>query len=440
MGVPSVVANVDPRLATLAETVTQRSGPSSTTVERALGEQRGGARQRVYGQVEQGLDPGNFFNDEQRLLNTMRARAEPAYREAYRVGEVFDPQITRLLELPEYRNAWNTARALAAEDASKAQVQAIRTGSVFDPEEFRLREIYHPATNEDILEVAQIVPDVRTLDYMKRALDAQLTAALTSDNPVVRASISALRERRNALRDRTKELVPEYRRAVDEFASDASVLDAMRSGMDDFGRLKHEEIGRLFGSGQGSLNASEREAFRTGAARSIYSTIMTPSRDFNSAQRLIGSPETRQKLEAMFDSPAQFDLFRAALERESQLFQQSNRILGNSASVRRAYNAAEFEGGADVGEAMADAARGSWGRSLTNMALRAFRGGADTDQIAERTARMLMSSDPAEVAAAVRVLENASERAAQGERRLNMGEAAVIGGTAAGVMPQDYTE
>jgi hypothetical protein len=445
MGVPSVVANVDPRLATLAETVTQRSGPSSTTVERALGEQRGGARQRVYGQVEQGLDPGNFFNDEQRLLNTMRARAEPAYREAYRVGEVFDPQITSLLELPQYRNAWNTARELAAEDASKAQVQAIRTGSVFNPEEFRLREIYrvvgkNPNTGEDILELAQTVPDVRTLDYMKRALDAQLTAALTSDNSVVRASISALRERRNALRDRTKELVPEYRRAVDEFASDASVLDAMRSGMDDFGRLKHEEIARLFGTGDNALNAAEREAFRTGAARNVYSTIMTPSGNPNMADRLIGSPETRQKLEAMFDSPAQFDLFRAALERESQLFQQSNRILGNSASVRRAYNAAEFEGGADVGEAIADAARGGWGRSLTNMALRAFRGGADTDQIAERTARMLMSSDPAEVAAAVQVLENASQRAAQGERRLSLTEAGAIGGTAAGVIPQPYTE
>lgn len=440
LGVPSVVANVDPRLATLAETVTQRSGPSSTTVERALGEQRGGARNRVYGQVQQGLDPGDFFNDEQNLVRTMRARAEPAYQEAYRVGEVFDPQITRLLELPEYRNAWNTARDLAARDASAAEARSIRTGSAFDPEEFRLREIYRPATDEDILEVAQVVPDVRTLDYMKRALDAQINAGFMSDNPVARASASSLRELRDALRDRTKELVPEYRRAVDEYRGDVEVLDALRSGMNDFGRLKHEEIGRLFSGGPDALNAAEREAFRTGAARNIYSTIMTPSGNPNMADRLIGSPETRQKLEAMFDSPAQFDLFRAALERESQLFQQSSRILGNSASVRRAYNANEFEGGAGVEEAISDAARGSWGRSLTNMALRAFRGGADTDAIAERTARMLMSSDPAEVAAAVRVLENASERAAQGERRLSMGEAGAIGGTAAGVIPEPYTE
>jgi len=445
LGVPSVVANVDPRLATLAETVTQRSGPSSTTVERALGEQRGGARNRVYGQVEQGLDPGDFFNDEQRLVNTMRARAEPAYREAYRVGEVFDPQITSLLELPQYRGAWNTARRLAENDASAAQARAIRTGADFDPEEFRLREIYrvtgrNPDTGEDIIELAQTVPDVRTLDYMKRALDAQINAGFSSPDAVARTSAASMRTLRDALRDRTKELVPEYRRAVDEYRGDTELLDALRTGMNDFGRLRHEEIGKLFGNGPEALNAAEREAFRTGAARNVYSTIMTPSGNPNMADRLIGSPETRQKLEAMFDSPAQFDLFRAALERESQLFQQSNRILGNSASVRRAYNAAEFEGGDGIEEAVTDAARGNWGRSLTNMALRAFRGGADTNQIAERTARMLMSSDPAEVAAAVRVLENASERAAQGERRLSMGEAGVIGGTAAGIMPQDYSE
>jgi hypothetical protein len=210
--------------------------------------------------------------------------------------------------------------------------------------------------------------------------------------------------------------------------------------MDDFGRLKHEEIGRLFSAGQGSLNAAEREAFRTGAARNIYSTIMTPSRDFNSAERLIGSPETRQKLEAMFDSPAQYSLFEAALQREAQLFDQSNRILLGSPTARRLQARERFDEGPDVGAAVADVATGGWGASLANMAIRAFRGATVSDDIADRTARMLMSSDPAEVAAAVRVLENASQRAAQGERRFSMGEAGVIGGTAAGVIPEPYTE
>ena len=445
MGVPSVVANVDPALVDLAETVTQRSGPSGRRAEAALGDQRNGARDRVYRQVEEGIQPGDFFNDEAALVTTMRARAAPAYREAYRVGEVFDPQITSLLELPEYRGAWDTARRLAAQDASAAQVRSIRTGAAFDPEEFRLREIYRvtgkdPDTGADILELAQTVPDVRTLDYMKRALDAQINTGFSSPDAVSRAGASSMSELRDALRNRTKELVPEYRRAVNEFSDDASVLDAMRSGMNDFGRLKHEEIGRLFGTGDNALNAAEREAFRTGAARSIYGTIMNPSGNFNAAQRLIGSPETRQKLEAMFDSPAQYSLFQAALEREAQLFDQSNRILLGSPTARRLQARERFDEGPDVGAAAVDVATGGWGASLANMAIRAFRGAAVSDDIADRTARMLMSSDPAEVAAAVRVLENASQRAAQGERRLSLGEAGAIGGTAAGVIPEPYTE
>lgn len=445
LGVPSVVANIDPALVDLAETVTQRSGPSGRRVEAILGDQRGGARERVYRQVEQGLDPGDFFNDEQRLVNTMRARAEPAYRAAYEVGEVFDPQITSLLQLPQYRNAWDTARRLAESDASAAQARAIRTGADFNPENFRLREIYRVVgknenTGEDILELAQTVPDVRTLDYMKRALDAQINAGYSSPDAVSRASATSLRELRDALRDRTKELVPEYRRAIDEYRGDVEVLDAMRTGMNDFGRLKHEEIGRLFGTGDDALNAVEREAFRTGAARNIYSTLMTPSRDFNSAQRLIGSPETRQKLEAMFDSPAQYNLFQATLEREAQLYQQSNRILGGAATARRTQARERFDEGPDVGAAAAEMATGGWGSSLANMAIRAFRGAAVSDDIADHTARMLMSSDPTEVAAAVRILENASQRAAQTERRLSLGEAGAIGGTATGVVPQPYTE
>jgi hypothetical protein len=47
----------------------------------------------------------------------------------------------------------------------------------------------------------------------------------------------------------------------------------------------------------------------------------------------------------------------------------------------------------------------------------------------------LMSSDPAEVAAAVRILENASQRAARVERRLSAGEVGTIGGTATAIFP-----
>lgn len=435
-GIPAVAANVDPALVDLAEVVAQRSGPSARRVEAELGEQRTGSRERVYERTRTGIGAGDYYADEEGLVRSLRSAAEPAYREAYRVGEVFDPQIMSLLELPQYRNAWATARRLAEGDAAAAQARAIRSGAEFNPEEFRLRDIYrvtgrNPDTGEEIVEIAGSVPDVRTLDYMKRALDSQVTAAYSSPDPAVRSGAGSMRELRDALRDRTKELVPEYRQAVDQYRGDAEILDSLRSGMNDFNRLNHEEIGSLFRN----MNDAEKQAFRTGAARNIYSTIMDPSSNINAAQRLIGSPETRKKMEQLFDSPAQFNLFAAALERESQLYHQSNRILQGSPTARRQQARERFEEGPDVGASAADLLTGSWVTSLTNMASRAIRGANMSDEISDRVATMLMSRDPTDVAAAVRILEDYGQRAVTSERRLSRGEVGTTGGVMASFPP-----
>lgn len=440
-GIPAVAANVDPALVDLAEVVAQRSGPSARQVESALREQTGGARERVYQRTRTGLGAGDYYADEEGLVRGLRASAEPAYQRAYQAGEVFDPQIMSLLELPQYRGAWATARRLAEGDAAAAQARAIRSGTTFNPDEFKLRDIYRvigrdPDTGQDIVEIAGTVPDVRTLDYMKRALDAQITSGYSSPDAVSRASASSLRELRDALRDRTKELVPEYRQAVDQYRGDAEILDALRSGMNDFNRLDNEEISKLFRG----MNDSERQAFRTGAVRNIYNTIMVPSSNINAAQRLIGSPETRKKLEQLFDSPAQFNLFAAALERESQLYHQANRILQGSPTARRQQARERFEEGPDVGASAADLLTGSWATSLTNMASRAIRGANMNDEISDRVANMLMSRDPTEVAAAVRILEDYGQRAVAAERALSRGEAGTIGGVTSSIFPSPPAE
>lgn len=440
-GIPAVAANVDPALVDIAEVVAQRSGPSARRVEAALGEQTGGARERVYRRTRGELNAGDYYADEEALVRSLRSAADPAYREAYKAGEVLDPQILSLLELPQYRNAWATARRLAEGDAAAAQARAIRQGTEFNPDDFRLRQIYRvtgrdPDTGDEILELAGAVPDVRTLDYMKRALDSQVTAAYTSPDATVRTGAASLRELRDALRDRTKEIVPEYRRAVDQYRGDAEILDALRSGMNDFNRLDHEQIGALLRN----MTDAEKQAFRTGAARNIYSTIMDPSSNINAAQRLVGSPETRRSLEQLFDSPAQFNLFVAALERESQLFHQANRILHGSRTAPREQARQRFEQGPDVGAVAADAVTGSWWNSLTNMAARAIRGANMSDEISDRVATMLMSRDPTDVAAAVRILENYGERAIRAERGLSRGEVGTTGGIMAAFPPSPVAE
>lgn len=413
MGVPSTVANVDPALADLAETVAQRTGRGTRKVEKTITQQQAGSKERTYQQVRKGLQPGEFYAEEERLLQDLRTKSAPAYKQAYAVGEVDDPQIMEMLALPQFRGAWNTARQIAEADAAAAKVNAMRSGQPFDPDEFKLKDVYSITRDMNTgapigVEVTGTKPDVRTLDYMKRALDAQIGAAYRSDNAATVASANAYKDLRNALRDRTKEVVPEYDAALKVYKGDREILDALRAGYSDFGKLDHEEVIKMVSA----MSPAEKEAFRTGVVRDLYGKMFTTSRNIN-APAIINAPEMQAKLQPLFDSPAQFKLFQAAIERENQLFTEANKMLRGSQTGKRTAMREKFEdAGDDFTQAAAQALTGGWMSSLTGVASRALYKTTMTDEMAEKLANMLMARDPREVAAAVKLLEDYAEKAA----------------------------
>jgi hypothetical protein len=274
-----------------------------------------------------------------------------------------------------------------------------------------LRDIYSikrdDAGNPIGVDVTGTVPDVRTLDYMKRALDAQITAAYKSDNAATNASANAYKDLRNALRDRTKEVVPDYQAALQTYKGDREVLDALRAGYSDFGKMDHEEVIKLVSN----MSPAEKEAFRTGVVRDIYGKLFTTSRNIN-AGAILNAPEMQAKLQPLFDTPAHFRLFQAAVERESQLFSQANEILKGSQTGKRKVMQEKFEDAGDnFSQVAAQALTGGWTSSLTGMASRALYKTSMTEDMADKLATMLMSSEPKEVAAVVKILEDYAERA-----------------------------
>lgn len=435
MGVPSTVANVDPALADLAETVAQRTGAGTRKVEKVISQQQSGAKERTYQQVRKGLQPDDFYGEEERLVNDLRTKSAPAYKAAYAVGEVDDPQIMEMLQLPQFRGVWSTARSIAEADAAAAKVNAMRGGQPFDPNEFKLRDIYSikydMQTGAPVgVEVTGTVPDVRTLDYMKRALDAQITAGYKSDNAATLASANAYKDLRNALRDRTKEVVPEYNAALQVYKGDKEILDALRSGYSDFGKLDHEEVIKLVGN----MSPAEKEAFRTGVVRGIYGNIFTTSRNINAAN-ILQAPEMKAKLQPLFDNPGQFRLFEAAVEREAQLFTEANKILRGSQTGKRTAMREKFESGDDFTSAAAQALTGGWKSSLTGLASRALYKTTMTEDMADKLAGMLMSRNPKDVAAVVKILEDYAERAAPKAAGIQRRELGATTGTAISALP-----
>ena len=423
MRVPSTIANVDPAMVDLAEAVAQRVGSGRQVVAKTLGEQKQGIRERTYDQVKKGLKPGDYYADEDRLVKELRDFAGSAYDDAYNVGSVRDPKIMTILEQPEVKSVYDLARQIANGEANLAKVRGQ------DPSKFKLEPLYI-ADAEGNIKVAS-VPDVRTLDYMKRAMDAMIKSGYSSTDATVKTQATTLKGMRNELRDRLKAVVPEYDTALTKYAGDMEVIDAMRTGMEKFRGMDHEEVAKLVKG----MSPSEKEAFRTGVARDIYGQIMNPSTSRNSAQNIIGSPEMQQKLMPLFDDPAHFKLFKAALERESQLFNQANSILANSSTARRTQMNKELEGDNSMGEAIGNAITGGFWSSLTGLASKAAKSTTMTQDTADKLATMLMSKNPSEVAATVKVLEDYAKKAAPREARATKAEIGTTMGTASAIYP-----
>lgn len=433
MGVPSTVANVDYALADLAEAVAQRTGKGTRKVEKTLTQQKAGSRERAYQQVAKGLKPGNYYDDEARLVQDLRGKAGTMYDDAYAWGDVDDPRIVEALKNPQFQSFFAKARSIADTEAQAAKLRGE------DPSRFALPEIYKPTgkftdSGAEILELTKL-PDVRTLDYIKRGIDASIESGFRGQG-MSTAEASALRSLRKEFVNAIDENVPAYKAARQEYAGDMEVIDAMRAGLADFGKLDSEQVVKMVAG----MSKAEKEAFRTGVARNLYGKVMDPSSNFNAASRIINSPETVAKLQPLFDDPAHFRLFQTAMEREAQLFQQANKILGGSQTAKRSAMREALDEGPGVGEAVANAVTGGFWPSLTSMAARVARSSTLSPQVADKLSDMLMSKNPSEVASVVKFLDQYEKGLAPKAVRSTATERGAVMGGATSIFPAPMVE
>jgi len=403
MNVPSLLANASPGLSDLAETVAQRSGGGARQLETAIQAQKLGAKERTHQQVVKGLKPGDYYDDLQNLEQETRKLAGPAYEKAYAYGEVTDPKVLSFLDLPQFKQGLGEAQKLLAAEGRQLDMSK---------------------------------PTVEVLDQVKRGLDA----LIEKETDAITGKTSSLgrvyTKKKNEFLEALDTAVPDYELARGIYSGGAELKDAMRKGFNEFGSMDHEQVIKTVKN----MPAAEKEAFRTGVARDLYGKIMNSSGNFNAAQRIIGSPEMQAKLQPLFDNPGQFNLFKAALERESQLFGQANKVLGGSQTGKRAQMREEFEGAPGAGEAIAGAVTGGFAGSLGGMVVRFLRTSQMPEATANKLAKMLTAKDPAEVAAVVKLLEEHAAASAPKAFKAGAREAGAITGATGAVWPSPSTE
>ena len=433
MGVPSTVANVDDAIADLAQSVAQRTGKGTRKVEKTLKQQQTGARDRTYQQVQKGLQSGNFYEDEARLVKELREKAGGVYKEAYDWGDVDDPRIVEALKNPQFQQFFAKARSIADTEASAAKLRGE------DPSRFALPEIYKPTgqfteSGAEILELTKL-PDVRTLDYIKRGIDASIDSGFRGQG-MSTAEASALRDLRKEFVKAIDENVPAYRAARKEYAGDMEVIDAMRAGMQDFKKLAPEQLQKMLSE----MSDSEKTAFRTGVARNLYDQITRSYQKRNVANEIVNDVKAIAKLEQLFDDPAHFRLFNAALTREAQMFEQAGKILAGSQTQKRKFMNEALEEGDDIGQVIGQTVTGNPMSALTGLVARLANKATITPQVADKLADMLMAKNPSEVAAVVKFLEQYEKGLAPKAVQSTATERGAVMGTTAAFPPAPMVE
>lgn len=391
LGVPSMVAHQTPKITT--GIVAKAGSPEAARLEQDLIQQQKGSRQRVKDRIKQALQPADYAGKEDELIYAMRSNASPHYEAAYAFGEVNDPLINSALTHSEFKAAFAEAQKIAENEAHLARLRGQ------DPSPFKLRNIYEwkeTAPGVFTQEATGVVPDVRTLDYMHRGIDAIIEQGYKSGG-MGSTRARGLKEIRNEVMNRLDEIVPEFKMARKTYSGDANVLDAFHDGRDNFlsPRIEHEDITKFFST----ASDAEKEAYRTGAVRNLWNRIESGKTETkNAASDIIFDNNVKQRLRAMFDSDAQFDLFSAAMERDARIYSGMTKAIEGS-------NTAPKLAAIEAIESTPSKIGGAY-KSLSNLVSGFVNNSLNVPpEVHAKMAQMLRAGTPAEVAAVVQALE-----------------------------------
>jgi hypothetical protein len=429
MGVNPMLMDVTPSTKTLGEAVVTVPGKGRKILGGALEERIEEGRDVIGQRVVQDLAKGkNYVASEDSLVGKLRANASNLYDAAYAHGSVDDTRLLKVLEDDTFKRAFKEAQNIAGKEARAAELRGE------DPSRFILKDIYDLDEAGEMIKVGKI-PDVRTLDYIKRGIDAIIDKGYKGEG-MSKAEANALKDLKRAFVSVIDENVPEYATARAKYAGDMEVLDALRLGREEY--LSPKTLPDQAKKIVSGMSEAERDALRTGAAQSILSKIQDAPQQINAAQRVIGAPATRKRLEALFENPQEYEIFEAALKREAELFRNAQEVVRGSRTQPKAEAVKDLKSGSGVidiaGEAV-DVAMGTPG-SVVGRVLKYLQARTTLDeQSAGEIAKMLKSATPQEIDDTLSRLERSSQKFVQDKERTAK-RLQGIAGTTGRVLPE----
>jgi hypothetical protein len=309
--IPSTLGDaVGPRTQGLATAALAKDTPESAAYGAQLEQRQAGANTRVMDQTNTALKPDNYLTEQDKLKTALYTNAKPLYDQAYQqFPAVQSPALYKLMNTPSGQEA--AARA------------------------FRMmQDMQVPIGQPDATGMVQN-PSLQYLDQVKRALDDMISSEEGS-GPTYQATNQGrvLRGMRDQLKNEVDQAtrLPNgqpglYQQARQQYAGDLEVVDALRSGNEDFNKLTPDEIRAKVGQ----MSFAEKDAFRSGVAEGLFQKLGNTTDTQNPAKKVMSTPALQEKLTALFDKPSDAGKYMAALQREADTFDAGKSMIAATA-------------------------------------------------------------------------------------------------------------
>lgn len=330
----------------MAQHVARKPGPAMVAAKEFV-DQRGGLNQsaRLTDEVKRAINAQDFAATKQDLLQTRATAAAPLYENAFTtvipkaaeaervvrfikdpIGQEALQKGLRVIELehlaagtPFDPKMYGVVREGTPRPAGPSVPSAVPGMPSFSsgPRADALAGAPTPAgakpSNKWVLEPDR-VPNMRLMDAVKRGYD-EIVEGFRNDYGKLQLDQygRAVNNARAVYTGTLREMYPGYADALNAWAGPSKGLDAMNLGARVLAGDADETAQAI-----AKLSPSEKDMFRIGVARAIKDKIEQTgdTHDISALNKIWGTQAVRQRVQAAFDDPAEFERFADFMKRE----------------------------------------------------------------------------------------------------------------------------
>lgn len=312
----STIADVGGESVRGATRALARDPAGKNIISDALKQRSEGAVGRVTSDLGR-ISKDEYFQTLDDVLKTGREKAKPLYDQAYSSNtSVASKEIDSILDS-------SSASRKALKEAAELMKRERSFMGAPDPELKALaRDVAEIGKMDEIKGPIAKGLSLRTLDYVKRALDSQIETTKRTG-----ADYRSLVVLKNDLKNELIRLdkTGSYKRALSESGDYLSSAEAMENGR-NFSNLRPQEIQKLIKD----MTPAERKAYRVGARESLQKNVYKTTDNADPAKRIFGNTEKKQQIRALFQNEDEFSRFSKRMNEEIRAADTKQAILGGS--------------------------------------------------------------------------------------------------------------